>query len=68
MVDVPFINAKHWVCGHDHLQAEFDKDGTSFHMNCIGYPYDYDNYPSVNVIPGEEVDSYKTFELKTFEI
>ena len=37
-------------------------------MNCIGYPYDYDNYPSVNVIPGEEVDSYKTFELKTFEI
>ncbi|MFC7951447.1 metallophosphoesterase, partial [Bacillus velezensis] len=68
MVDVPFINAKHWVCGHDHLQAEFDKDGTRFHMNCIGYPYDYDNYPSVNVIPDKQVDTYKTFELKTFEI
>ncbi|WP_350253716.1 metallophosphoesterase family protein [Bacillus halotolerans] len=68
MVEVPFINAKHWICGHDHLQAEFDREGTGFHMNCIGYPYDYDNYPCVNVIPGNEVDSYKTFELKTFEI
>lgn len=33
-------------------------------MNCIGYPYDYDKYPSVS----EEADTYKTFEIKTFEI
>ncbi|AWD87906.1 MULTISPECIES: metallophosphoesterase family protein [Bacillus] len=68
MVDLPFINAEHWICGHDHLQAEFYIEGTSFHMNCIGYPYDYDMYPRVNEIPGNQVDTYKTFELKTFEI
>ena len=38
MVDIPFINAKHWICGHSHNQGEFEKAGVKFYMNSIGYP------------------------------
>lgn len=68
MVDVPFINASHWVCGHDHFQGQFTKADVDFHMNAIGYPAEYRKHARTNVIPGEEIDDYKTFDLKTFEI
>lgn len=38
MTNVPFINAKHWICGHMHEQGEFKKIGVKFYMNAIGYP------------------------------
>lgn len=68
MVDVPYINANNWVCGHDHIQNKFTKAGVNFYMNAIGYPQHYDKYPSRNAIPEQDVDTYKSFELKTFEI
>lgn len=68
MTTLPFINAKHWICGHDHMQREFTKDGINFHMNAIGYAQDYSNYPQRNVIPEGKIDEYKTFGVKTFEI
>lgn len=68
MVDVPFLCAGHWICGHDHMQRQFAKAGVQFHMNAIGYPQHYTNYPNRNVIPEGVIDEYKTFGLKTFEI
>ncbi|MEX3713400.1 metallophosphoesterase [Cytobacillus horneckiae] len=68
MVDVPFINATHWICGHDHLQREFEKAGVQFHMNAIGYPQHYSNYPQRNIIPEGKIDEYKKFGIKTFNI
>jgi 3',5'-cyclic AMP phosphodiesterase CpdA len=67
MVDTPFIEADHWICGHDHLQFEFEKVGVKFHMNAIGYAHDYDKY-IVNTIPSSICDTYKLFDIKTFEI
>jgi len=68
MVDVPYINAKNWVCGHDHIQNKFNKAGVNFYMNAIGYPMHYDKYHRRNTIPEQVVDTYKSFEIKTFEI
>ncbi|BCT30423.1 hypothetical protein BVAD3_40970 (plasmid) [Bacillus velezensis] len=68
MTEVPFTNTYHWICGHDHLQMEFEKDGVHFHMNAIGYPQHYSNYPNRNVIPEGIIDDYKKFRVKTFEI
>lgn len=68
MVDVPFINADNWICGHDHFQRQFVKAGVNFHMNAIGYPDHYDNYHHRNKIPEGKIDTYKEFGLKTFEI
>ncbi|MBX0320275.1 metallophosphoesterase [Shouchella clausii] len=66
--EVPFINAKHWICGHDHQQGSFKKEGVSFHMNCIGYPQEYDKRPRVNEIPWYKCDTIKKYELRTIEI
>ncbi|WP_099301958.1 metallophosphoesterase family protein [Bacillus sp. Marseille-P3800] len=63
--DVPFINAKHWICGHDHQQGSFEKAGVNFHMNCIGYPSEYDRYPELNKLPYYYCDTHKTYEVKT---
>lgn len=68
MVDVPYINADNWIYGHDHMQRQFVKAGVKFHTNAIGYPQHYDYYPRRNEIPNQLVDTYKTFELKTFII
>lgn len=35
---VPFLVAPQWICGHQHIQGEFEKAGTRFWMNAIGYP------------------------------
>lgn len=67
MTDVPFLASSHWVCGHDHLQGTFEKAGTTFYMNGIGYPNAYQKVQA-NVLPGETVDPVLTFELKSFEI
>lgn len=68
MVDVPFINVKHWISGHDHFQNQFTQDGTTFFTNAIGYPHEYDKVKKVNEIPQYEVDTYKSFDIKTFEV
>ena len=31
------LKAPHWICGHQHVCTEFEKAGTIFHMNPIGY-------------------------------
>lgn len=64
---VPFIAAKHWVVGHDHLQANYTKIDTQFYANCIGYAQDYDNYKT-NTVPEGKIDTYKNFGIKTFTI
>lgn len=68
MTEVPFINANNWIFGHDHYQRQFVRDGVNFHTNAIGYPQYYDKYSQRNTIPEAIVDTYKKFELKTFEI
>lgn len=35
---VPSLIAPIWVCGHQHINYSFEKDGTQFHMNPMGYP------------------------------
>ena len=35
---VEFLVAPHWVCGHQHVQGDFQVAGTTFHMNALGYP------------------------------
>lgn len=35
---VPSLIAPFWVCGHQHINYSFEKDGTQFHMNPMGYP------------------------------
>ena len=35
---VPFLAAEQWICGHQHIQGDFEKGGTHFWMNAIGYP------------------------------
>lgn len=35
---VPFLVAKDWICGHQHIQGDFERTGTHFWMNAIGYP------------------------------
>lgn len=70
MTDVPFINATHWICGHDHLQGEFDKAGVKFHMNAIGYTDDYRSYRK-NTLPSNglfDLGTGKEFKVRTFEI
>lgn len=34
---VPELVAPHWIMGHQHVIGEFEKVGTQFHMNPIGY-------------------------------
>lgn len=36
--EVDFLLAKHWVFGHQHLEGTFEKAGTNFYVNDIGYP------------------------------
>lgn len=67
LTTVPFLAAKHWICGHDHLQLQFEKAGTTFHMNAIGYASHYSNYKT-NSIPEADVDEYKSFGIKAFEV
>lgn len=67
MVEVPFLAAENWICGHDHSQSVFEKAGTKFYMNCIGYPSEHKKV-SVNKIPNDVTDNIKTFDLKTLEI
>jgi len=62
-VDISFLAADHWVCGHNHMKDEFKKAGTTFYMNCIGYGKDQHGY-KLNTIPGEEFE----FGVKTFII
>lgn len=35
---VPFLASKQWICGHQHIQGDFEKAGTHFWMNALGYP------------------------------
>lgn len=67
MTDVPFLASTRWVCGHDHLQGTFEKAGTTFYMNGIGYPDVYDKVVA-NILPPEHVDEKLTFELKSLTI
>lgn len=55
MTNVPFLVSNKWICGHAHNQNVFEKAGTTFYMNCIGYPNEFQN-------------SNRTFELKTINI
>ena len=64
MVDVPFINANHWICGHQHNIGEFEKAGVQFHMNAIGYASEYIGHRR-NTLPDDDMES---FNVKTFEI
>lgn len=34
------LKAKHWICGHDHSKGVFNKAGTAFYVNCLGYPHE----------------------------
>lgn len=68
LVDVPYINAKNWIFGHDHYQKQFFLDDVMFHTNAIGYPETYTNYKKRNTIPEAIVDIHKKFGLRTFEI
>jgi|SRR5690625_429594 len=36
--EVPFLVSKNWIAGHQHIQTEFEKYGTNFYMNPLGYP------------------------------
>ena len=64
---VPFLAAPHWICGHSHLQGVFEKAGTTFHMNCVGYPNAYDNAQRFE-LPGDKVDSQLVIDVQTFTI
>lgn len=68
MVEVPFLNAKHWVCGHNHVQTQFVENGVNFHMNAIGYPEEHRKITRKNTVSKEIIDDTKSFGLKTFEI
>lgn len=67
MTEVPYINAKHWVCGHTHDQLSYTKAGVNVHMNAIGYAQEYDKHVS-NTIPEGKIDTYRSFGIKTFEV
>lgn len=41
---VPFLASDHWICGHQHIQGNFEKAGTSFWMNALGYPEEHLNF------------------------
>ncbi|PLR72237.1 metallophosphoesterase family protein [Bacillus sp. UMB0728] len=62
-VDVPFINSKHWICGHDHSKGDFNKAGVHFHMNALGYASNYIGYRR-NTVPEATID----FGVRTFEV
>lgn len=68
MVNVPFLASDKWICGHDHYQGMFEKAGTTFYMNCIGYPDEYSRYTRENVVPGDVVDEVREFGVKTIII
>ncbi|MFP7486291.1 metallophosphoesterase [Priestia filamentosa] len=61
--DVSFLPTNHWICGHNHLKATFQKAGVNFYMNCIGYGDEYKDY-QINTIPTSTID----VDVKTFEI
>jgi predicted MPP superfamily phosphohydrolase len=67
MSPVPFLASTHWVCGHDHLQGTFEKAGTMFYMNSVGYPDAYE-HARANELPSEDVDPILTFGVQTFEV
>lgn len=64
---VPFLAASHWICGHNHIQGEFEKAGTRFHMNCVGYPDAY-QFARAFELPGETVDNRLRVDVQTFEV
>lgn len=64
---VPFLASANWICGHSHLQGTFEKAGTTFHMNCIGYPSQYARAKAYE-IPLEDVDDVLKLDVQTFEI
>lgn len=35
--NVDALKADHWVCGHQHVSDTFEKAGTKFYMNPLGY-------------------------------
>lgn len=40
---VPFLAAEHWIAGHQHSRGVFEKADTTFYMNPLGYPGEYDS-------------------------
>lgn len=64
---VPFLAAQHWVCGHSHLQGEFQKAGTTFYMNCVGYPDAYSDARAFE-LPGDKVDDQLIIDIKSFTL
>lgn len=38
--DVPFTVGSNWVFGHQHLKGSFEKLGTQFYVNDVGYPHE----------------------------
>lgn len=40
--DVKGLNVENWVCGHQHIRSVFQKEGTTFYVNPLGYPYEYE--------------------------
>lgn len=66
---VPFLASDKWICGHDHIQGTFEKTGTTFYMNSVGYPADY-QFGIANQIPKNDdvLDPILGIDVKTFEI
>lgn len=38
VTEVPFIEVKHWIAGHQHVSGTFEKADVTFHFNALGYP------------------------------
>lgn len=64
---VPFLASTKWICGHDHLQGTFEKAGTTFYMNGIGYPGAYKN-AKPHQLPTDDIDPLLTFGVQTLEV
>ena len=64
---VQFLASKNWICGHDHQQGTFEKAGTTFYMNSIGYPEAYAE-AKIHEVPAERIDSVLNFGVQTFEV
>lgn len=41
---VPFLISKNWICGHQHIQGDFEKEGVYFWMNALGYPNEQNDF------------------------
>lgn len=67
MTTVGFLASTKWICGHTHTQGVFEKAGTMFYMNCIGYPDAYEK-GIPHQIPVEDIDPVLNFGIETFEV